>query len=124
MLAREGLAHKEIPVGALLFDPQNGIIAESSNFVERNQQPLDHAECVVLRTAGERLGHRNFHNLVLFSSLEPCQFCTEACTLYRVGRCVFGAYNTNKVYRPPEHWIGGVLELENGNLLLEAFNRK
>jgi tRNA(Arg) A34 adenosine deaminase TadA len=56
------------------------------------------------------LGHRNFHDLVLFSLLEPCQLCTEACHLYRVGGCVFGAYNRGKSYASPVDWVGGVGE--------------
>ena len=122
-LARDGLDAGEVPVGAVLLDHNGSIVASSTNKVRQSGQAIDHAECIVLRDAAQILGYRDLRDLTLVCNLEPCQMCTEACKLYRVGHVIFGAYNLSKEFRSPSSWIGGICEQKAYNLLRSTFNR-
>ncbi len=120
-LAQDGLAQGEVPVGAVIVDRNGLVVASSPNRVQSSRQAIEHAECIVLRRAAQAAGYRDLRDFVLVCNLEPCQMCTEACKLYRVGGVVFGAYNTSKLYAAPAEWIGGVCEQRAHDLIRSAF---
>ena len=123
-LAKDSLEFNEFPVGAVIISNDGQIISESANYVERNKQAIDHAECLVLQKAALIAGYRDLRDFVLISSLEPCQLCAEACSLYRIGGVVFGAYNHKKIYPAPADWIGGVSYVAAEQVLEGVFRDK
>ena len=83
----------EVPVGAVLVDPQGAVIAAAGNRVERDHDPTAHAEMLVLRGAAARLGVKRLDGCDLYVSLEPCPMCAAAIALAHIRRLYFAVYD-------------------------------
>ena len=81
----------DVPVGAVVIDPDGSELARSRNERERLRDPTAHAELLAIRRAAERLGHWRLDGCTLVVTLEPCAMCAGALTQARLGRLVFGA---------------------------------
>ena len=81
----------EVPVGALVVDAQNNLIAEGENRRERDHDPTAHAEILVLRSAGQALQTWHMEQCTLYVTLEPCPMCAGALINARLGLLVYGA---------------------------------
>lgn len=87
--AREAGRRKEVPVGAVLVvDGQ--LIAKAGNNKENLNDPTSHAEVVVLREAGLKLGSWRLADATVYVTVEPCIMCMGALLLARVRRLVYG----------------------------------
>jgi tRNA(adenine34) deaminase len=89
--AREAQALGEVPVGAVLTDATNAVIARAANSPIARHDPTAHAEMLVLRAAGRALGNYRLPGCVLYVTLEPCAMCVGALVHSRVARIVYGA---------------------------------
>ncbi|HAP31727.1 MAG TPA: tRNA adenosine(34) deaminase TadA [Firmicutes bacterium] len=89
LLAEEAYANVEVPVGALLVGP-NGELARAYNRREATHDATAHAEILVLREAGKKLGSWRLSHTTLYVTLEPCPMCAGALVLARVSRLVYG----------------------------------
>jgi tRNA(adenine34) deaminase len=83
----------DVPIGAVVIDPDGRVVGEGVNVRERDGDPSGHAEMVALRAAAEHLGHWRLTGCTLVVTLEPCTMCAGAAVLARVDRLVFGAYD-------------------------------
>ncbi len=91
-LAREAAAAGEVPVGAVVCDPESGqILGEGANAPVANHDPSAHAEIMALRAAASRLGNYRLTGATLYVTLEPCAMCAGAISFARIGRLVFAA---------------------------------
>jgi tRNA(adenine34) deaminase len=90
-MAAEGAAAGEVPVGAVLLDAGGRLLAEGWNRPLGTCDPTAHAEVVVLRSAGMRLGNYRLPGTTLYVTLEPCVMCVGALVHARVARLVYGA---------------------------------
>lgn len=81
----------DVPVAALVLDPDGQVLAEAVNARERNADPTAHAEILALRDAGNALGQWRLHDCTLVVTLEPCTMCAGAAVLARVSRVVYAA---------------------------------
>lgn len=81
----------EVPVGAVIVDADNHLIASGENRRERDKDPTAHAEILALRAAGQSLKTWHLNNCTLYVTLEPCPMCAGAIILARVGLLVYGA---------------------------------
>ncbi len=127
----------EVPVGAVVADKDNKVLAAAHNLRETNQDPTAHAEIVAVRQASENTGSWRMDGTTLYVTLEPCAMCMGAIVLARIRRLVFGArdpkagavfsvYNIgidNKLNHSLEV-IEGVYELECSNLLKDFFSTR
>ncbi|QYG11849.1 MULTISPECIES: tRNA adenosine(34) deaminase TadA [Microbacterium] len=93
VLAAEAAAASEIPVGAVVLDPDGRIIAEGRNTREETHDPTGHAEIEALRRAAAVVGSWNLEGHTLVVTLEPCIMCAGAVLQARIGRVVFGAWD-------------------------------
>jgi tRNA(adenine34) deaminase len=93
VLASEAAAASEIPVGAVVLDPEGQIIAEGRNTREATHDPTGHAEIEALRGAAASVGSWNLEGHTLVVTLEPCIMCAGAILQARIGRVVFGAWD-------------------------------
>ncbi len=91
--ARAAAARGEVPVGAVVLGPGGAVLAEAGNRVEQDHDASAHAELLVLREAGRRLGTPRLLGCTLVVTLEPCPMCAAALVHFRVARLVFGAYD-------------------------------
>ncbi len=87
--AGSAAAAGEVPVGAVLVDEHGTLLAESGNRSVALNDPAGHAEILVLRDAGRRIGNYRLTGTTLYATLEPCPMCAGALVHARVARVVF-----------------------------------
>ncbi len=80
----------EVPVGALVVDAANCLIATAENRRERDHDPTAHAEVLALRAAGASLGSWRLEGCTLYVTLEPCPMCSGAIIQSRLKLLVYG----------------------------------
>ena len=82
----------EVPIGAVLVDPQSGkVLAAAGNRTRELADPTAHAEILVIREACGLAGAQRVPGLDLYVTLEPCAMCAAAISFARLRRVVFGA---------------------------------
>lgn len=92
-LAQEAVASGDVPIGAVVVDPNGVVIGTGRNVREQDADPTGHAEVVALRAAARVRGEWRLTGCTLVVTLEPCTMCAGAVVLSRVDRLVFGAYD-------------------------------
>ncbi|MFM8154482.1 MAG: nucleoside deaminase [Actinomycetes bacterium] len=122
----------DLPIGAIVLDPNGTVIARARNQREATGDPTAHAEVLALREAAAVRGEWRLTDCTLVVTLEPCPMCAGAATMARVSRVVFGAWN-EEYGAAGSHWdllrdrrmahrpevVAGVLEDECGRLVLD-----
>lgn len=83
----------DVPVGAVVLDPDGAVIGSGHNEREATADPTAHAEVLALRRAGRAWGSWQLTGCTLAVTLEPCPMCAGAIVLSRVDRVVFGAWD-------------------------------
>jgi tRNA(adenine34) deaminase len=86
-------AKDEVPVGAVLVDGENRILAVGHNETIRRCDPSAHAEILVLRRAARRIENYRLLATTLYVTVEPCVMCMGAIIHARVAQVVFGAFD-------------------------------
>jgi tRNA(Arg) A34 adenosine deaminase TadA len=127
----------EIPVGAVVLDPDGNIVGEGWNRNIAEHDPSAHAEIVAMRRAGAALGNHRLVGCTLYVTLEPCAMCAMAIVHARLARVVFGARDPKTgaagsvfdLLADPRHnhrveVVGGVLGDEAGGMLTRYFRAK
>ncbi len=89
--AMEAETSGEVPVGACLVDASNNLLAVAGNRTITDSDPTAHAEILVLRRAGQKIGNYRLTETVLYTTIEPCAMCAGALVNARIKRLVFGA---------------------------------
>lgn len=90
--ARAAAARGEVPVGAVLVDPEAGrMVARAGNRTRADADPTAHAEILVIREACRRAGSERLPGLDLYVTLEPCPMCAAAISAARLRRLYYGA---------------------------------
>ena len=136
-LAMKAQESKDVPVGAVVVDPDGNIIGRGFNNREVTKNPLGHAEVNALNDAAKNLGSWRLDDCTLVVTLEPCTMCAGAIVQSRIGRVVFGAFDekagavgslwdvvrdTRLPHRPEV--ISGVLAKEAARILTNFFKSK
>lgn len=127
----------EVPVGAVIIDAQQNILAAAGNSSITDSDPAGHAEINVLRMAGKKESNYRLLNSTLYVTVEPCVMCAGAMVHARIGRLVYGASDPKaggviSCYQVGgdgklNHKLnieGGVLAEECGELLTSFFKKK
>ena len=83
----------EVPVGAVLTDGADRLLAAAGNRIEELQDPTAHAEILVIRCGAERMRSSRLVDCSLYVTLEPCAMCAAAISFARIRRLYFGAYD-------------------------------
>jgi tRNA(adenine34) deaminase len=135
--ARSARLTGDVPVGAVVLDPDGAVLARARNAREALRDPTAHAEVLALRSAGAALGGWRLTGCTLVVTLEPCTMCAGAVVLSRVARLVLGAWDpkagaagsVRDVVRDSRlnhraEVVGGVLAAECGALLQEFFSAR
>lgn len=136
--AEAAAARGEVPVGAVIVDPESGaVLARAGNRVEADADPTAHAEILAIRAACRKRGEARLPDCDLYVTLEPCGMCATAISHARIRRVVFGAYDPKgggvehgarifereTCHHRPEV-IGGVQEARAGEMLRAFFRDK
>ena len=135
--ARKGFDEGEVPIGAIIASPGDGIIARAHNQPIGLNDPTAHAEILVLRRAGEVLKNYRLNDVTLVVTIEPCLMCIGAAIHSRISMLVFGAFDpkggaAGSLYNPANDTrlnhrievISGIKERECGDLLKDFFRSR
>ncbi len=83
----------EVPVGAVLVDGHQRLLAKGRNQTIVRSDPTMHAEIAALRKACRKVGNYRLLSTTLYVTVEPCLMCMGAIIHARVARLVFGAHD-------------------------------
>ena len=86
-------AKEDVPVGAVILNSENEVVATGNNERELENDPTAHAEIVAMRKVAAKLGSWRLDNYTLVVTLEPCAMCAGAIVQSRIPRVVFGAWD-------------------------------
>lgn len=89
--ARAAAKRGEVPVGAVVVDPDGLIIAAAGNQTRADLDPTAHAEMLAIRRACAVLGTERLIDHALYVTLEPCAMCAAAISAARISRLYYGA---------------------------------
>ena len=81
----------EVPVGAVVVDSQNNLLAAAANRKTREQDPTAHAEMIVIRSATKILETSYLNDCTLYVTLEPCPMCAGQLFTLGLKLLVYGA---------------------------------
>jgi len=127
----------EVPVGAVIVDPDGNVVAQAGNRVLELHDPTAHAEMLAIRTAAQSLGSERLSGCDLYVTLEPCPMCAQAISFARIRRLYYGAsdpkgggvdngpaiFNQPSCHHAPEVY-GGVGEVVAAKLLTSFFESR
>ncbi|WP_277032466.1 nucleoside deaminase [Propionimicrobium lymphophilum] len=86
-------SHGDVPVGAVILDENDRVIARSHNTREADCEITGHAEIRAMQEASRKRGEWRLPGCTLVVTLEPCAMCAGALVQARIGRLVFGAFD-------------------------------
>jgi len=89
--AQKARVSGEIPVGAIVVNEKNQIIARAHNQTELLQDVTAHAEILAITSASQFLNNKYLHGCTLFVTLEPCKMCAGALYWSQINRIVYAA---------------------------------
>jgi tRNA(adenine34) deaminase len=135
--ARRAAYRGEVPVGAVLVDPDGTVLAADGNRTLELKDPTAHAEMLVVRAAAALLGSERLAGCDLYVTLEPCPMCAQALSFGRIRRLYYGAgdpkgggvdhgpllYGQPTCHHAPEVY-GGIGEREAVTLLKDFFEER
>ena len=91
--ARKAYDIDEVPVGAAIFDKEDNLICANHNRREIDQNPISHAEILVLEEASKILGTWRLDEATIVVTLEPDAMCAGAIVNARISKLIYGAPN-------------------------------
>ena len=83
----------EVPIGAAIFDKDDNLICANHNRRELDQNPISHAEILVLEEASQILGTWRLEETTIAVTLEPDAMCAGAIVNSRISKLIYGAPN-------------------------------
>ena len=132
--ARAALEHGDVPIGAVLLDPDGVVVARDHNRREETGDVTAHAELLVLSSVSWLRGDWRLNGHTLVVTLEPCAMCAMAAVWARVDTIVYGAADPKagaawSLYNIPQDGrlnhrcevVAGVRAQEAGALLDDFF---
>jgi len=134
--AQRAFDNDEVPVGAIVVNPEGIIVARGYNKVEMRKCQTAHAEMIAVQKACKKLGDWRLDGYWVYVTLEPCSMCMSFMKLCRVSGVVYGAdsplfgYHLDKdaglrVYnRNAVQIVSGVCAEEAVSLLKRFFQKK
>src|SRR5258707_1645834 len=137
-LSKESGAAGEYPYGVLIYRAGK-VVAESINRVKHDSDVTRHAEVVAISAAQKALRSTSLDGCGIYSSAEPCVFCSYAIRESRIGRVVYGLHspymgglskwnvledesisrNMPEVFSPPPTIVAGFMSREADTALRE-----
>jgi tRNA(adenine34) deaminase len=134
-LAQKAALQGEVPVGAVIVDPDNNtILARGFNCCETMLNPLKHAEIMAIDKACKARKSKNLSGCHIYVTLEPCAMCAAAISYVKLSRIYYGAtdnkfgaiesgprlFNSTSSLFKPEIY-GGILAKESQDVLKAFF---
>ena len=105
-MAKKALSSGETPVGCVVVDKNDKVIAEGANKTNQTKDPTQHAELLAVESLLEKTGDLSAIDK-LYVTIEPCIMCASILLQARIPSVVFAAYNDRF------GGMGGVLSLHS-----------
>ncbi|MEN8142781.1 MAG: tRNA adenosine(34) deaminase TadA [Thermodesulfobacteriota bacterium] len=124
--ARQVALLGEVPVGAVVVDPEGKVLGRSGNRPIELNDPAGHAEMLAMRQAAAALDNYRLTGCTIYVTLEPCPMCAGAMVHARIERVVYGAEDSKGGGLVSKYRIGSdgllnhSLQVEGGVLADEA----
>ena len=87
-LALKAKKNDEVPISAIIAK-KDKIIFSAYNTCHKSNNPLNHAEMIVINKALKKTKRRFLDEFDIYSSLEPCALCASAISFCRIKRIFF-----------------------------------
>lgn len=113
-LARQAAVENEVPIGAIVVDPQGEIIGRGYNQVEGQKSQLAHAEIAAINQATRALNNWRLDGCRLYVTLEPCKMCMGLIQLSRLDRVTYGADSPRFGHTDPSSTIYKEVAIQKG----------
>ncbi|MEG0890375.1 MAG: nucleoside deaminase [Bacteroidales bacterium] len=121
----------EVPIGAVIVC-NGSIIARAYNLTETLNDPTAHAEMQAITMATSYLGGKYLNLCTLYVTIEPCPMCAAALAWAQIKKVVYGAPDSKRGFslfspslmHPKTEIVGGILELECGEIVTKFFKNK
>jgi tRNA(adenine34) deaminase len=136
-LAEANQSGQDVPVGAILVDPEGNVAAAAHNEREATGDPTAHAEILAIQRAGKASSKWRLDDLTMVVTLEPCVMCAGAIVAARIPRIVFGAFDKrvggagsrydlvrDSRLGSPVEVITGVMQEECSRVLKDFFEKR
>ncbi len=91
--AKKAFAKGEVPIGAVLADPEGRILSRAHNQPISLCDPTAHAEILAIRKACSATGNYRLNRCLLVATIEPCFMCMGTAIHSRVSTLAFGAHD-------------------------------
>jgi tRNA(adenine34) deaminase len=127
----------DVPVGAVLIDPDGNVVASAHNEREATADPTAHAEMLAIQRAGKASKQWRLDQLTMVVTLEPCVMCAGAIIAARIPKLVFGAFDDrvggagsrydlvrDSRLGSPVEVITGVMQQECSKVLKDFFEKR
>ena len=92
-LALKARKNDEVPISAIIAK-KDKIIFSAYNTCHKSNNPLNHAEMIVINYALKKTKKKFLNEFDIYTSLEPCALCASAISFCRIKRIFFCAYDT------------------------------
>ena len=132
--ATQAASRGEVPVGAVIVDPDGRVVARAGNRTRELADPTAHAEMLVIREVCRALGSERLPGYSLYVTLEPCPMCAAAISFARIARLYYGAADPKgggvesgaRIFAQPTchhepEVYAGIGEIESAELLKRFF---
>ena len=85
----------EIPIGVAIVK-DGKIISQAHNLRDSKQIVTKHAEIIAIEKANRRLNNWRLIDCILYTTLEPCDMCSEVIKEAKIKKVVYAAKNQSK----------------------------
>ena len=124
--AEKAYLEGEVPVGAVLVDPEGHILSRAHNQPISRCDPTAHAEILAIRKACRIKRNYRLSRCLLVATIEPCLMCMGTAIHARVAKLVFGAHDikggaAGSLYNfPMDHRLNHRMEVISGIMAEEC----
>ena len=126
--------HGEVPIGAVIIDKKQQIIALGRNMTRSLKDPTAHAEIIAIRRACRYLNSEKLTDCSIYVTIEPCAMCASAISAAHIKNLFYGASDPksggieigSKIFSQPQtHFktaiFNGFYEEDISNIMKDFF---
>ena len=88
----------EIPIGVVIVK-EGKIISQAHNLRDSKQIVTKHAEIIAIEKANKKENNWRLIDCTLYTTLEPCDMCSEVIKESKIEKVVYAAKNQNKSHK-------------------------
>jgi len=123
--AEKALERDEVPIGAVVVNPEGKIVSRAYNLVHKKRCQTEHAEVRAIKKACNKIGDWRLDGYSIYVTIEPCSMCMGLIALCRISKLVYGADSPLFGYRLDKNvglnvYKSNVIEIEKGLLADKA----